>query len=273
MSPPASVFDGDILAALDPVRLAERAGLTLDPWQVAALRSRAPRALWCAARQTGKSTLAGLAAVHQAVYVPDSLVLLVAPALRQSQEGMQKVAQLYAATGRPVPADVENRLTLELANGSRIVCLPGAERTTRGFSRPALVVLDEASRIDDALFHAITPMLSTRPDGRLLAISTPNGQLGWWHAAWVEGGDLWERVKVTAYECPRISPQFLETERASMPASVFAQEYECTFAQVEDGAFRAEDVYAMLSDDVAPRFPQPAPSPPPPPVDLSAYLS
>lgn len=253
---PAEPFAADLLAALDAVRFARLAGLEPDAWQTGALRSRAPRALWNICRQAGKSTVAAVLCVHQAVYAPDSLILLVAPSLRQSQEGMAKVVQLYAATGRPVPADAENKLTLELANGSRICALPGSEKTTRGYSAPALVVLDEASRISDDLYHAVTPMTATRADARILAISTPNGMLGWWYTAWTEGGALWERVQVTARECPRISAEFLAVEQASMPTGVFAQEYLCEFAAVEDSAFRAEDVYAMLSDDVRPRFPE-----------------
>ena len=38
-------------------------------------------------------------------------------------------------------------LRLELANGSRVVSLPGSERTTRGYSKAALIILDEAARI------------------------------------------------------------------------------------------------------------------------------
>jgi hypothetical protein len=269
----------DILAGLDPVRLARRAGLAPDPWQEAALRSRAPRSLWNCCRQSGKTSVAAVLAVHQALYTPGSLVLLVSPSLRQSQEGMAKVAQVYAAAGRAVPAETENKLTLELASGSRIVALPGSERTTRGYSAPALIIIDEASRVDDELYHALTPMLATNPAARVLAMSTPNGVMGWWFQCWEEGGALWERVRVPATECPRISPAFLEVERASMPYPVFAQEYECAFSQLESGAFRYEDLMAMLSDDITPRFPlEPAGAgaqaeAPPPAAGIEAYLT
>jgi hypothetical protein len=46
-------FAADILAGLDPVRLARRAGLAPDPWQARALRSRAARSLWNCCRQSG----------------------------------------------------------------------------------------------------------------------------------------------------------------------------------------------------------------------------
>jgi hypothetical protein len=49
---------------------------------------------------------------------------------------------------------------LELANGSRILSLPGSERTVRGYAAADLVVIDEATRVDDELISAVRPMLA-----------------------------------------------------------------------------------------------------------------
>ncbi len=59
----------------------------------------------------------------------------------------------------------ESQLKIELANGSRILCLPGEEATIRGFS-PNLLVIDEASRVPDDLYRAVRPMLAVS-QGRL----------------------------------------------------------------------------------------------------------
>jgi phage terminase large subunit-like protein len=53
-------------------------------------------------RQSGKSTIAGILALHCALYQPGSLVLVLAPALRQSQELFGKVAGFYRTLSRPV---------------------------------------------------------------------------------------------------------------------------------------------------------------------------
>jgi hypothetical protein len=262
----------DLAAALDPVLLAELAGIQPDPWQRDVLRSRAPRALWLASRQSGKTTTAALLALHRALYQPGSLVLVVSPSERQSKEAFKKVLDLYAALGRPVPATAETVLWLELAGGSRIVSLPGSEKTTRGFSAPALVILDEAARVEDGLFHALSPMLATSRGGRLVALTTPNGQQGWFHEAWTTGGDLWQRTRVPATACSRISAAFLEAERRSLPDPVYRQEYLVEFTATLDAAFRFEDVDRVLSDAVRPRLPElfgappPGPALPPPPT-------
>ena len=70
---------------------------------------------------------------------------------RQSRSFRRSLA-LYRALGRPVPADTENKLSLELANGSRIVALPGNEASIRGFSGVTLLLIDEGARVPDDLY-------------------------------------------------------------------------------------------------------------------------
>ena len=128
----------DLAVALDPVQLSRRAGIAPDDWQAEFLRSAAPRVLLNCSRQIGKSTTAGVLAVHTAVYEPGSLVLLISPGLRQSGEIFRKCLDVYRALGRPVDAEAETLLRLELVNGSRILSLPGTEATIRGFSEPSI---------------------------------------------------------------------------------------------------------------------------------------
>ncbi len=110
-----------------------------------------------------------------------------------------------------MPAEAESALRLELANGSRLVSLPGTERTVRGYSGVALLVIDEAARVSDALYYSVRPMLAVS-GGALLALTTPDGKRGWFYEAW-SGAEPWRRVEVKARDCPRISPEFLREER------------------------------------------------------------
>ena len=142
----------DLRFALDRASFAENLGLTPDAWQRDLLQSSSPRLLLNCSRQSGKSTMAAIIALHRALYYAGSLVLVLAPSLRQSQELFAKVASFYRSLGRPVPAQAERRLSLELENASRIVTLPGTEKTIRGFSGAALLLVDEAARVDDGLY-------------------------------------------------------------------------------------------------------------------------
>jgi hypothetical protein len=172
--------------------------------------------------------------------------------LRQSQELAAKVFGYYHARGEAVPPEAESALRLELRNGSRIIALPGSEATIRGYSAVQLLIFDESARCADSLYHACRPFLAVS-GGRLLALSTPFGQRGWWWDAWEQGTD-WQRVRVPAAECPRIPAAFLAQERASLPAFIYRQEYECCFEQNEQSVFRADDIAMALTDEVAPLF-------------------
>ncbi len=196
--------------------------------------------------------MAAIIGLHRALTVSGSLVLCLAPALRQSQELFGKVAGFYRDLGRPVPADAEQRLGLELANGSRIAALPGSERTVRGFSGVDLLIVDEAARVDDGLYYAIRPMLAVS-NGRLMMLSTPSGKRGVFFEEWTSG-EGWERYEVRAEECERIPETFLEEERRSLPAWIFRQEYECSFEDTEDQLFGYDLVQSSITDEVRPLF-------------------
>lgn len=228
------------------------AGLEPDDWQTRVLLSREPRVLMLCTRQAGKSTTSGALAAHQAAHRPGSLTLLLSPSLRQSAELFRKVLDFYRAIpGAPAVRDL-SALRLETSSGSRVISLPGTEGTIRGYSRVDLLLIDEAARVADALYHSVRPMLAVS-GGRLVALSTPWAKLGWYYDAW-SGSEPWERFRVTAYDCPRIGADFLEEERRTLPPAVFQREYEATFTDAEDAYFRSEDIERAFCDDVEPLF-------------------
>jgi hypothetical protein len=242
------VLATDLAVALDAARLAVAMGIDLDPWQADILRSDARRVLINCARQSGKSTIVAIKAVHRALYSPSSLIVLISPSLRQSQELFRKCLDCYRAVDRPVPAEAENRLTLELENGSRIVSLPGKEGTIRGYSGVDLLLIDEASRVADGLYASVRPMLAVS-NGQLIAPSTPYGTRGWWYEAW-QSTEPWERYEVPATEISRISREFLAEEHRNMGQWWYEQEYMCRFLDAESQAFRRADIDRAFSEDI-----------------------
>ncbi len=240
----------ELRSALDPVAFAESLGIVPDPWQADLLRSEADRVLLNCSRQSGKTSMSAILALHRALYHPGSLVLCLAPALRQSQELFSKIAGFYSKLGEKVPAGfaTERKLGMQLTNGSRIEALPGSEKTIRGFSGVDLLLVDEAARVDDALYYSVRPMLAVS-GGRLVMMSTPYGKRGVFFEEWTNGVG-WERYRVPATECPRISHAFLEAERRSMPEWWFKQEYLCQFSETEDQLFTGEMIEGARADDV-----------------------
>ncbi|HEX7039079.1 MAG TPA: terminase family protein [Trueperaceae bacterium] len=231
-------------------------GLELDPWQEAVLKVESKRDVFNCSRQAGKSTTAAVLALHEAVYRPGSVTVLISPSQRQSSELFRKVIDLRQVMTHPPDLVEDNRLSMTVRGGGRVMSLPGSEATVRGISAVTLLVEDEASRVEDELHYSIKPMLATT-NGRLLLMSTPFGKRGHFWDVW-DQGEGWNRVKVTAADVPRISREFLEEERRSMPAWWFEQEYLCEFKEDTDSVFRYEDVAGAISEDVTPLFPEAA---------------
>jgi phage terminase large subunit-like protein len=177
----------DLAHALDACSFAEdKLGFRPDPWQARVLRSTRRQLVLNCSRQSGKSTVTAIAALHTALYEPDSLTLLVSPSQRQSRELFQKVTTFLRAVEPSPRLTEDNRLSATLANGSRIVSLPGDPRTIRGYSAPRLIILDEAAHLPDdgELYTALRPMLAVSGSGQLILLSTPNGRRGDFFNIW-----------------------------------------------------------------------------------------
>ena len=70
--------------------------------------------------------------------------------------------------------------------------------------------------------------------GKTLALSTPWGKSWWFFDEWTHG-EGWERTKVTAEQCGRISPHFLAEEQRVLPRLWYQREYLCEWhCQVVD---------------------------------------
>lgn len=236
------------------VLMAERAGIVPDAWQADLLRSDAKQMILLCSRQSGKSTITSILALHQAIYTDNSLILLLSPSLRQSQELFRKLQNFYGEleSANLPTATEESALRMELSNGSRIIALPGKEATIRGFSGVSLLIIDEASRVEDALYQSVRPMLAVS-GGRIILLSTPFGKRGFFHSEWTDGIG-WLRTKITADQCPRIDREWLERERQMIGDWWYLQEYFCEFVETSDSVFSYDDIQAAISLDVKPLF-------------------
>ena len=175
------------------------------------------------------------------------MVLLVSPSLRQSKELFSKVIGFLRGLEPTEVLDEDNKSSCTLANGARIVSLPGDPDTVRGFSAPKLVIKDEAGFVADAMQAALDPMLAVSR-GRLIELSTPAGRRGHFYENW-EHGEGVERIKLIGRECPRISADFLEQQRRKLGPMLFSQEFEGAFIDAESSAFSSEMIELALADD------------------------
>jgi predicted phage terminase large subunit-like protein len=159
---------------------------------------------------------------------------------------MLKFSEFLALVDRNVKLDSDTKLSVRFANGSRVLALPGSEKTIRGISAVTLLILDEAAGIPDELYGAVRPMLAVSR-GRLVLMSTPRGEQGFFFETWAKSTS-WQKIEVPWQQCPRIDPAFIEEERLERGNAYVAQEYECQF--VAAGATRIQRSWLRYEDSV-----------------------
>ena len=235
----------------DPTALMLDAGFTPDPWQAEFLRSRDSWNLILCGRQIGKSLAVAMLALHTALTRAGSTTVIVAPIEPQANELLRKVLTAFNRVGRPMGVKREAVTTLELANGARVIALPGKERSVHSYTAD-LLIIDEAARVPDEVYHGASPQLSASK-GRLIALSTAFSKSGWFYREWCEGLG-YRKWSITARECPRHTPEFLARERRSMGDRWFAMAYLNEFGDDIAAVFSTEDIRAAVSSQVQPLF-------------------
>jgi hypothetical protein len=274
----ASSLSRSLAAALDPLEHARQLGFEAHSGQAIMLKRPTQRILVCACRQYGKSTTEALLGTFISKSFARSLTLIFAPTEKQSSETMMKSADFIMDDPAPVGLKIDNRFEKVFTNGSRIVALPGSEKSVRGYSAPRLIILDEASRIPDAVYKAIRPMLARAPEADLVAMTTPYGKRGWFYQAWSrskrwtkvlvrvaweprglklvpsmpedEFRAYWAERGVIAFYSPFHSREFLEEELEAHGELWFRQEYCCDFVETEETVFRLDDILDAESEHV-----------------------
>ncbi len=238
----------DFLLALDSVHLARAAGIEPDLWQGRLLRSKAKQVMLLCSRQVGKSTAVALLATHTARYQDGAQILLLAPSERQSMELLRTTQQIWHSVPSPIAVTADTLTRMEISNGSRILALPGSKGDSiRGIPHVDLLIIDEAARVLLELVTAARPMLAVS-GGRLILLSTPAGRRGWFFEEW-EHGEGYQRFSVRADECPRISREFLASERAALGPTWYSQEYENQFVSSEGAVFPEHYLQRIISEE------------------------
>lgn len=206
----------EIAYRVDPVTwVREVLGMTPTSWQEKFLRAqRGSSILALTARQVGKTTAAAWAMAHAAVFMAGSLSVVACPTQRQSAEAVRKVHDMLLKAG--VKLTTDNTFGLELANGSRVLALPGSDDSVRGLTVDAWIVADEAARLSPELIRALRPMRARRPDARLAMLSTAWSRTDPFWSAWDSGGE-WLRLEATVDTDPTLfSPAFLQEEKINL---------------------------------------------------------
>ena len=216
----------------------------LHPAQMQIFRSQARFVVVAAGRRFGKTVLAAVLCLIEAVEAPGANVWWVAPTSRQTRIAKRLLTKMLPRG----MYHVNNTLgELTLANGSRI-SLRSAERfdNLRGEGVDFMVV-DEAAFIEEAAWvQALRPTLSDR-GGRAVFISTFKGE-NWFYRlhtfASSPDNEDWEAFAFPTSDNPYIPEDEIEAARRAMPREMFMQEYLASPMSYVGSVFDGEIVAA-----------------------------
>ena len=244
----ATLAASPLIWALECVRLpGPRGAEPFRPYtyQATLLADRSPRQLVLKARQTGITTTEAIDELHEAIFVPRSLGLIISRDLTAAQNVIRIILDIIGELDDPPRLVKENQSELAFDNGSRIVSQPATAKAGRGYTATR-VTLDEFAFAEYAerIYRAVSPTLSR--GGRLKVVSTPDGQANVFYRLWqgMEGGD-WSRHRIHWRDCPAFDGGWEKRERPRYTSEQWASEFECDFVTSGGAAFDPDDVDAM----------------------------
>lgn len=201
--------------------------------------------------QIGKTEVISASAYLLACY--GLRILLITPSDRQSMEfherliGHHERLKLVRHTSPPTKHE------MSLASGGRVIALPNSPDKVRGIPAVDFLIVDEASRVPDALYGACTRMLAVTK-GQQVLLSTPFGKRGFFWKEWSEGTG-WQKHRIPWHQCPRITQDHIDAERRRWGDAWVQQEYlDCPdgdeFVASNSGVFDVDAWKNLMSDDI-----------------------
>ena len=237
-----------MLVNADPVRyVEERMGVVPEHWQAPILRDSTRNICITCSRQIGKSFTVSLKAAHHCATQPGSIALIFSPSEQQSINLMRKAKMHIHKAGIELKEDLKKEI--EFANGSRLVALPGSEKTVRSWSDVSMLIVDEAAYAPDELYYAVEPMV-IQAQGQIILLSSANATLGFFYEIATGDDEYWSRYRVPVTESERIPDEWVRMKRETLPPRVFQREYMAEFVDPAGSAFPAEMIESAFSHDI-----------------------
>jgi phage FluMu gp28-like protein len=215
--------------------------------------------MWMASRQAGKSFAMTLEGALDCVEHKTLWVFLSAGE-RQARELSEKTKMHLEAISiaaehlqedyRENDGTTYNSLVTKLENGSRLIFLPANPSTARGYT--ANVVLDEFAFHDDsrAIWAALFPSITRRPDLKIRIASTPNGKSNKFYELWTS--DSWSKHRTDIYDAVKagldVDPE--ELRKGLNDPEAWQQEYLLEFLE-ENTAYLTYEMLISAEDDTA----------------------
>lgn len=193
-------------------------------------------------RRFGKTLAATNELAKKALEAPSSLNWWIAPTYRQTEIAFELLSSALAPVLTQKPN--KSKMRLDLINGSVIECRSAERYENMRGDGPSFVVFDEASKCPKAAWQEVVRPALADHQGGAIFISTPWGR-DWFWELFMRGQDAnepeyWSHSFPT-WANPFIPREEIDEARRTLPAAVFAQEYEAVFLDDAASVFHHVD--------------------------------
>ena len=213
-------------------------GFDLYPYQEEMVKSMANNrfSIFTTARQAGKSTCVCGFILWYIIFQEYKTVGLLADKGETAREILSKVHIAYQHLPKWLQQGVveQNKGSIVLENGSRVIATSTTSNTIRGYS-VNLLFIDEAAHIDnwDDFFTAVYPTITSGKTTQIVLVSTPFG-LNHFHKTWqmaLAKENDYHPIKVMWYDVPGRDAKWREETLRGMNNDYekFDQEQCCEF--------------------------------------------
>jgi hypothetical protein len=218
-------------------------------------------------RQNAKSTLSAWLALHRLFTQPDQEVVSVANDTAQAGIILNDARRIVSGSDVLYSQLDDFGLTREqikLKNGNRWLIKGSESIASRGL-RPSLALYDELGWASDRmLFDVLSAGQAAQSDPQIIVTST---------VGMIKDGPLWDLFQLAregdpstllVYETtnlsPLITPEYLESQRAALPAHVFAREHQNLWSEGGDVVCSESDWKKAIADGDPRRGDDPGPT-------------
>ena len=233
-------------------------GFEADQYQATVLQHRDANHCLTCHRQFGKtevvSSLAACAAALPSPRHPKPTSIILSTGQDHAAEVLRRVADNITAAAKAGLCEVksQNKHSIELKTGGRIISLASTEKAPRGWvvGPGGWLIVDEAAFVSDDVMHGAFPLTSS--GGHIALLSTPNGKRGTFAEIALGDDDHWQRLLVDAETSGHIPVAKLEQYKLALGSRKFGQEYLCDFLDTANNPFSWEQLQACLGGSPLP---------------------
>lgn len=169
------------------------------------------RIICLAARQTGKSETYSMFCVYQILFQKNYSILIAGNKGEIAREILGKIKNAYELVPNWMKPSIKiwNENKIKFDNGVTIKCTTTGPNSARGQTID-FAILDEFSfvlpSIQEKFFTSSVPTIESRPNSKLLVVSTPNGVGDKFHEIWKDAtsnqNTVWSAFKIDWWERP-----------------------------------------------------------------------